>query len=350
MLILSGEGRVTKTPELRTTASGELMTTVTVASNGGGSEDTAIYVDLVLWEVQAAFAARHLTKGWNITFSGHLRPAAGNGPNGEHQEAVQICNVRLDYGPKPPPVDEPDKQVGAMSSNGSPIEGTDVVDDVMTNQDCRDVLEAKLQFKPAIAVVEGLARQELGESWLETINARRKDAGHPVISGLDAKAALSELWHTQELRDRIGDERAQRALDLNNIINTADHDNVKGTWRAGNAARATQLAQQLRSDLERGRFDSPESTARTPGAQVAILGSTRAGEDSGQSGQARGEDCHQRAMNLCELGRYREAARLFQEAVAAKQLGDENGLPDPQSIAKSMAAVGDCCSAVSQIV
>ena len=113
MLILSGEGRVTKTPELRTTASGKLTTTVSVASNGGGSEDIEIHVDLVLWEVQAAFAAKHLTRGWTITFSGHLQPAPVMGANGEQNEAVQICNVRLDYGLQPPLVDESDKEVWA---------------------------------------------------------------------------------------------------------------------------------------------------------------------------------------------------------------------------------------------
>lgn len=66
-----------------------------------------------------------------------------------------------------------------MSTNGSPSECTDVVDDVMTDQDCRDVFEAKMKFKPAIAVVERLAREELGESWLEAVNARRQGWDNP---------------------------------------------------------------------------------------------------------------------------------------------------------------------------
>ena len=76
MLTLAGNGRLTRKPELRTTSSGATVTTVAIASSRLGSDEDPIYVDLILWEAQAAFAAEHLVKRQAVTFAGRLEPRA----------------------------------------------------------------------------------------------------------------------------------------------------------------------------------------------------------------------------------------------------------------------------------
>ena len=82
MLTLAGNGRLTRKPELRATSSGATVTTVAIASSRRGSDDDPIYVDLVLWEAQAAFAAEHLVKGQAVTFAGDGAGLAAASPVG----------------------------------------------------------------------------------------------------------------------------------------------------------------------------------------------------------------------------------------------------------------------------
>ena len=101
MLTLSGNGRLTRTPELRQTDSGKAVTTVSVASSRRDRDADPIYVDLVLWDVQAAFAAKHLVKGQAVAFAGRLEPRTWTTRDGEQRVALEIHGVELEYGAKP---------------------------------------------------------------------------------------------------------------------------------------------------------------------------------------------------------------------------------------------------------
>jgi single-stranded DNA-binding protein len=63
MLTLTGNGRLTRDPQLRTTHSGKTVATISVASDRRDRTADAIYVDLIVWETQATAAAQHLVKG-----------------------------------------------------------------------------------------------------------------------------------------------------------------------------------------------------------------------------------------------------------------------------------------------
>ena len=63
MITLTGNGRLTRDPQLRTTHSGKTVATISVASDRRDRTAAAIYIDLVLWEAQATAAAQHLVKG-----------------------------------------------------------------------------------------------------------------------------------------------------------------------------------------------------------------------------------------------------------------------------------------------
>lgn len=101
MLTLTGNGRLTRKPELRQTSSGAAVTTVAIASTRRGSDDDPIYVDLVLWDAQAAFAVEHLVKGQAVTFAGRLEPRPWTDREGNQRVALEVHGVELEYGAKP---------------------------------------------------------------------------------------------------------------------------------------------------------------------------------------------------------------------------------------------------------
>ena len=101
MLTLTGSGRLTRKPELRTTSTGATVTTVAIASSRRGSDEDPVYVDLVLWDAQAAFAVEHLVKGQAVTFAGRLAPRAWTDRDANQRVAIEVHGVELEYGPKP---------------------------------------------------------------------------------------------------------------------------------------------------------------------------------------------------------------------------------------------------------
>lgn len=111
MLTLTGNGRLTRNPELRETTSGAKVTTVAIASSRRGSDDDPIYVDLVLWEVQAAFAAEHLVKGQMVT-AGRLEPRQWTDRDGNTRTSIELHAVELESGAKPRGAAAPDEAEG----------------------------------------------------------------------------------------------------------------------------------------------------------------------------------------------------------------------------------------------
>jgi len=81
---------------------------VAIASSRRGSDDDPIYVDLVLWDVQAAFAAAHLVKGQMVTFSGRLEPRQWTDRDGNTRTSIEVQSVELEYGAKPGGAGAPD--------------------------------------------------------------------------------------------------------------------------------------------------------------------------------------------------------------------------------------------------
>ena len=101
MLTLTGNGRLTRDVELRSTRSGKSVATVSVASDRRDRKSDPVYVDLILWEGQAEAAAEHLVKGQAVTFSGRFEPRPYQTSSGEQRVAIEVHNVDLEYGARP---------------------------------------------------------------------------------------------------------------------------------------------------------------------------------------------------------------------------------------------------------
>ena len=102
MLTLTGNGRLTRDVELRTTRSGKRVATVSVASDRRDRRADPIYVDLVLWEAQAEAAAQHLVRGQAVAFSGRFEPRPYQTSSGEQRVALEVTRRRPRVRPQAP--------------------------------------------------------------------------------------------------------------------------------------------------------------------------------------------------------------------------------------------------------
>jgi single-strand DNA-binding protein len=101
MITITGNGRLTRDVELRSTRSGKSVATVSVASDRRDRRAPAVFVDLIVWEGQAEAAAAHLVKGQAVSFSGRFDAREYTTSGGEKRLALEVHDVALEYGPKP---------------------------------------------------------------------------------------------------------------------------------------------------------------------------------------------------------------------------------------------------------
>ena len=101
MITLTGNGRLTRDVELRSTRSGRSVATISVASDRRDRQAPALFVDLIVWERQAEAAAEHLVKGQAVSFSGRFEPRAYTTSNNEPRVALEVHDAAIEYGPKP---------------------------------------------------------------------------------------------------------------------------------------------------------------------------------------------------------------------------------------------------------
>ncbi len=101
MLTITGNGRITREPELRATQSGKAVLNLHIASDRRNRDDAPHYLELVLWESHAEAAHKHLVKGQAVAFSGRPETRAYLDKNGEPQSVIEVHSVNLEYGAKP---------------------------------------------------------------------------------------------------------------------------------------------------------------------------------------------------------------------------------------------------------
>ena len=118
MLTLTGNGRLTRDVELRSTRAGDSVATVSVASDRRDRQADPVYVDLILWRGQAEAAAEHLVKGQAVAFSGRFEPRQYTTRDGRDGVAYELHDVALEYGAKPRG-DEPAAAAAAETPEGA---------------------------------------------------------------------------------------------------------------------------------------------------------------------------------------------------------------------------------------
>ena len=101
MMTRTGNGRLTRAVELRSTRGGRSVATISVASDRRNRQAPALFVDLVVWERRAEAAAEHLVKGQAVSFSGRFEPRAYTTSSGEPRVVLEVHDAAIEYGPKP---------------------------------------------------------------------------------------------------------------------------------------------------------------------------------------------------------------------------------------------------------
>lgn len=98
-------GRLTRDPEVRTTASGQSVTSVSIATNRswtnkatGQKQDQTEYHNIVLWGRLAEIAGQYLTKGQEAFFEGRLQTRAYTGKDGIERKTTEVVAETMQFG------------------------------------------------------------------------------------------------------------------------------------------------------------------------------------------------------------------------------------------------------------
>ena len=87
-------GRITKTPELRTIASGQVTTNITVAVNrtftNANGEREADFIPVVIWGKQAENTAQYMSKGSQIAISGRITTRSYDAKDGTKRYVTEV--------------------------------------------------------------------------------------------------------------------------------------------------------------------------------------------------------------------------------------------------------------------
>lgn len=87
-------GRLTATPELRTTPNGTSVTSFTIAVQRdyakAGEERVTDFIDIVAWRGTAEFVTKYFTKGSMIAVAGSLQTRSYVDKNGNNRKAFEV--------------------------------------------------------------------------------------------------------------------------------------------------------------------------------------------------------------------------------------------------------------------
>ena len=107
MITLTGNGRLTRDLQLRTTHSGKTVATISVASDRRDRDAQPVYLDLVVWEAPGHRRRRAPRQGPGRQLRRPLRAARVRHQAGEQRVALELHGVDLEYGAKPRSTAEP---------------------------------------------------------------------------------------------------------------------------------------------------------------------------------------------------------------------------------------------------
>ncbi len=100
-------GRLTVDPEIRTTPSGDRVTTLNIATNrvwndkSGSKKESTEFHNAVLWGRQADIACQFLVKGSIVFIEGRLQTRKWQDKEGTTRKTTEIIGERIQLGPRP---------------------------------------------------------------------------------------------------------------------------------------------------------------------------------------------------------------------------------------------------------
>lgn len=94
------EGRVTHTPELKTTAGGKMVVQTTIANHKDGEQEKVSFIDVTFFGKTAENFARYIKKGDKIVVIGNLVTSNYSDKNGVSRKSTNIICEKVYYPPR----------------------------------------------------------------------------------------------------------------------------------------------------------------------------------------------------------------------------------------------------------
>lgn len=100
-------GRLTRDPELRTTPSGQTVSSISIATNrtwndkSGQKQEKTEFHNIVIWGRLAEIAGQYLTKGQEAYFEGRIETRSYTGKDGIERKATDIVAENMQMGSRP---------------------------------------------------------------------------------------------------------------------------------------------------------------------------------------------------------------------------------------------------------
>ena len=122
-------GRVTANPELRTTPSGQSVTTLGVATNrtwtdkSGARQEATEFTNVVMWGRTAEIASQFLVKGATVLIEGRLQTRSWEDKQGQQRRTTEVLCERMQLGPRPMGVGAPPTGSGGFAAKSQPAAG-----------------------------------------------------------------------------------------------------------------------------------------------------------------------------------------------------------------------------------
>lgn len=91
-------GRLVRDPEIRTTQSGKMVTSFTLAVDRlGGGKDSADFIPIVTWEKLAEICGNNLAKGQRTLVEGRLQIRSYDGKDGQKRWVTEIIAQSVEF-------------------------------------------------------------------------------------------------------------------------------------------------------------------------------------------------------------------------------------------------------------
>ena len=107
-------GRLTRDPEQRTTTTGKIIVSFSVAVDRGGQDDTADFFNVNAWEKLGELVMQYLSKGRRVLVQGRLRQDRWDDKEtGKKQSRIEVTATDVTF------LDGPSDGAGASQSDSS---------------------------------------------------------------------------------------------------------------------------------------------------------------------------------------------------------------------------------------
>lgn len=116
-------GRVTADPQLRTTQTGQSVTSIGVATNrtwmdkNNQKQESTEFHNVVMWGRTAEIASQFLVKGATVLIEGRLQTRSWTDKQGQQRKTTEILCERMQLGPRPTGQGQWDRGQGTRTNN-----------------------------------------------------------------------------------------------------------------------------------------------------------------------------------------------------------------------------------------